>query len=222
MKDEHNNHGLGWDGPDVPIEEDQINSNANMEDNNEISDKQFKGPMHELMYLSREGKLIELYFKHGENLIYYFVTKILANVIGKRKWNSMGRQKLLSVFVTNSDDAFALLVMENNCFKWTDEFENPGICRKLKVKAQWSETADGSRNWSMEGMKRYMELFKALEKHKIQHKDRYKDMCEQIRKMEMERTMQTSKKKKKDQDNDNLLDDMSNDMNRELEQFLME
>lgn len=186
------------------------------------SDTSFKGPMHELLYLTSKGRLIELYFKHGENLIYHFVTKILSHVVGKRKWNNMGSKKLMNVFVTNSDEAFAMLVMENNCFKWTDEFENPSIDRRLKVRAQWTETEDGCRNWSIDGMKRYMELYKALEKHKLQHKDRYKDVMETMKMMEIERTNNTNKRKKKDMDNNQVPDDNSNYQNDELEQFLME
>ena len=71
-------------------------------------------------------------------MIYHFVMKILSNVVGKSKWNNMGSKKLMNVFVTNSDEAFAMLVMENNCFKWVDKIENPGVNRRLKVKAQWT------------------------------------------------------------------------------------
>ena len=90
----------------------------------------------------------------------------------------MSCKKLMNEFVTISDKAFAMLVMENNCFMWEDQYDNPGVQRRMKVKMQWTKTVDSSRNWSIEGMRRYMELYKALENHKQEHKGRYNEVMD--------------------------------------------
>ena len=197
------------------------NENVSLEDGYSRSDMVFKGPMHELIFMTKEGKLMELYFKHGEKLIYHFVTKILSNVIGKRKWNNMSCKKLMNVFVTNSDEAFAMLVMENNCLKWEDEYENPGMDRRMKMKTRWTETEDGSRSWSIEGMRRYMELYKGLDNDKEEHKGRYYEIMDIVRTMEIEKHNGSSKRKKRELMRNEEAVDISNNQNDELEQFLM-
>lgn len=215
LKEERNNDGLGLSGNTHQNTVSSVN-------NSSASEMVFKGPMHELLFITKEGKLIELYFEYGETLVYHFVSKILCNVIGKRKWNNMSCKKLMNIFITNSDEAFAMLVMENNCLKWEDEYENPGMDRGMKIRTKWTETEDGSRNWSVDGMRRYMELYKGLESRKQENKVRYYDIMNGMKRKQIEKhTYGSNKRKIKDLMQDEESAVVSNNELEELEAFLM-
>lgn len=85
-------------------------------------------------------------------------------VVGRRVWKKNSDLVPLRLFVTASDEAFAMLVLENNAEKWIDEIENPGKSRKDRSLSRYTEGIKESTSpnkWGKEGIQRFLELFES-------------------------------------------------------------
>ena len=195
---ERSNEGSGLDGIDENLQPtvDRVEGEEQRNGDNRASSLRFKGPMHEIIYMAKEGKLIDLYFKDDENVVYEFVTKVLAYVFSKRQWNLLSVEMKYDEFVTNSDEAFALLLVENNCYKWEDVFLNPDLPKDRRVKTQWTE-CNGDKKWSIEGMMRYKQLYEKLEEYKEAKREQYDKMVVRIKEKEIENDSRIRSRKKK-------------------------
>ena len=89
---------------------------------------------HILLKMGLEETIVTIYESDNMELIYYWVTRCLSNSTGKRKWNKFSCERRMKDFITFSDEAFAMLVLENNAKKWSDTVKYPTlkkrICRK--------------------------------------------------------------------------------------------
>ena len=111
------------------------------------------GFAHQLLALADDDKILSMYEEKKMDMIYTFTRLIVANVTGKRQWNKFSDSLLMHRFVTPSDEAFAVLILENNCEKWRDEFDNPNSNKSNKKKARWSEGGDRkARKWSKDAL----------------------------------------------------------------------
>ena len=81
-----------------------------------------KGIYHQLMKMAYMPCTIETIFECGnDDLIYLFYTIYMSQSVGKHKWNHYRKTKHLSSFVSTADEAFVMVIVENNVAKWMNE-----------------------------------------------------------------------------------------------------
>ena len=136
-----------------------------------------KGVHHELMKLAWNPNKIETILEsENDTLIYMFYLICVSRAVGKRKWNVYCKTKLLHEFVTPADEAFAMLVLENNVAKWMSEirFANTQIPEE-RFKALYTQGKTG-RKWNSCGTKRYIYLVKICKAYRLDDdkKQRYR------------------------------------------------
>lgn len=120
------------------------------------------GPVHTLLEICKNDMIHEVYKCMNDDVIFSFVECAIGSVIGRRLWKKRSDLMKLRNYVTPSDEAFAMLVLENNAEKWMDEFENPGTGRKDRCKARYTEgnqDAASPNTWGVDGIDRYMDLW---------------------------------------------------------------
>jgi hypothetical protein len=97
-----------------------------------------------------------------------FFDLFVINVVGAAKFRSRVVQQFVSSFVTISDEAFALLVLENCEEKWMDMYEKKETRSDKKNKytdGGKSCKSGRSRNlkgWSNRGLNRFNELYRLV------------------------------------------------------------
>jgi hypothetical protein len=119
--------------------------------------------------------------RYGEFLMYVdFVEYYVSAVIGLRHFEKYKCTKKYRDYVTISDEAFAILTIENNWDRWMDMAEN-NIWKTSAVPTKWTVTRDKTasagrsgnltqgrdalpqarryRGWSAQGILRYNQLF---------------------------------------------------------------
>ena len=111
----------------------------------------------------REGKLPQLQdiqllrYPDDEEPYFFFLDKILECVAGRRGWKKARTTQLVSQYCTVSDEAFALLTLENNWEKWEKrQKRGPG---KYTSSTQGNKMFEG---WSEEGLKRYNQIYQVV------------------------------------------------------------
>ena len=122
------------------------------------------GPVHTLLDICKNSLIQDIYKCDNDDVILSFVECAVGSVIGRRLWKKRADLVKLSTFVTPSDEAFAMVVLENNANKWIEEFENPGRGNKVKSKARYTQgvyEAASPNTWGPEGIDRYMELWES-------------------------------------------------------------
>jgi hypothetical protein len=106
------------------------------------------------------------------NRAFTFIVEHLAGVvIGHRCWKLNRCYTPLSEAMTISDEAFMLLVLENNCELWKDAVSNSVGCGKYTENARNRKFC----GWSDEGIKRFNKLIKEVRVNWVQQ---YKVMVE--------------------------------------------
>lgn len=103
-----------------------------------------------------------------------FVEYFVSAVIGNLRFKQNCCDNLLSQYATVSDEAFAILIMENNYGAWVDM----GLRKDTSsTEAPWKYTNGGkakgevassqhNRGWSEQGMQRFNELFDKVKKNR--------------------------------------------------------
>ena len=87
-----------------------------------------KGPISTLISAGMSKKVHLLYEKATLKVICAFVKHILRHMIGVREWKmNCGANRKMHEFVSTSDEAFALLVLENNAEKWHEQVTEPDL-----------------------------------------------------------------------------------------------
>src|SRR5687768_2577224 len=107
------------------------------------------------------------------NFIYFdFINHFVSTVVRKTKYKSDSCTRLLSKFATVSDEAFALLSLENNYDTWMD-MGLTGDTKTSRVQCKYTNdgksqgkiaTSQHNRGWSNEGLCRINELFDMAKK----------------------------------------------------------
>ena len=118
------------------------------------------GKYHKLMEMAwLKGNIEKIYESKDNELLYIFYLKCVSVVSGKRKWNKYSQSKKLRTFVTPSDEAFAMVCIENNLPKWMEEVRTGKMKPNEKKRSLYTEE-DNQKCWSIKGLLRYMQLCK--------------------------------------------------------------
>ena len=118
----------------------------------------------------------------AESTMIMFVENFLACVVGKVQWKRNVKKNLITKFTTNSDEAFALLVLENGWDEWIkiDAHEhfiskrglNEEKTRKVVGGGCYTAEAKGSiwfGGWKEEGVLRFNELCEIVKKDRAEN-----------------------------------------------------
>ena len=178
------------------------------------------------MKLSWERGNIETLFEtDNEDLIYTFYQKCVSRTVGKRNWNECSQVKKLADYVSASDEAFAMLVIENNLPKWMDElrFENQ-LTVKERRNTLYTEGKEG-RKWTTKGIVRYVELHMACEQYRsgdIDKRLNYRKIEDMVMRREILWNENSSRKRRK-MNNDVIINAEEEDHTEEdmTEQYLL-
>ena len=116
--------------------------------------------------------------RSAEGTYGWFATQFLPAVVGSRCWNANYRKKTLSLFVSISDEAFALVSFENNYERWSDMFQQKNT-KSSRVAALWTNSGaslkDGQskrfRGWAIAGIEKYNSYYDAIKKDRDQNPD---------------------------------------------------
>ena len=110
-----------------------------------------------------------------KNYIYYdFIHYFVSAVIGKMDYKKRLCSSLLSTYATVSDEAFAILSLENNYDTWMD-MALTGNTKTSSVPCKYTNggkskgtvaTSQHNKGWSDEGLCRFNELFDLVEKNR--------------------------------------------------------
>ena len=110
--------------------------------------------------------IIEELYKDSERF-FVFLSLVCKHVITKSKWKKYKESIPYYEFVTESDEAFAILIMDNNLIRYKDMI-NLGECKRdcwsqPKYTRMGSDRRTVGRGWSSEGKLKYFELTKAIQ-----------------------------------------------------------
>lgn len=138
------------------------------EDQNVLTDEHFGdipnssyGIAHKLMELAWKKQIhtiLTINTEGMDELVQFFYKKCVRNVVGKKTWNQNLECLSLKNFVTFSDEAYAMLYIESNVGKWMDEVRHPNKSRSQRKRSIYTESENGNRNWTDEGIRRFLEL----------------------------------------------------------------
>ena len=183
-----------------------------------------KGIYHKLLSYAWHTRKIETILETGDDdLLYLFYVNCVSRSVRKRRWNEYSQKKPLRTFVDPSDEAFAMLVLENNVSKWMDELQNGEVYSGNSLRKSLYTEGQQGRKWSVDGMMRFIELWKVCNEYRgndVQKKERYVYIEELISRREKIWNENSSRKRRKtcdDDDNETIND---NDDESELERVL--
>ena len=222
-----------------------IDSNTMEQEDNETPNENYnelislinekKGPIpkdigvsHRLMRMTWMPKNIEkIHDKQDNDLLYFFYSECVSRVVGKRKWNKYSQVRKMGNFVTTSDEAFAMIILENNLPKWMDELRHNGrLARNEKRKSLYTQE-DKSKGWSNKGQKRFIELCRICEDRRKGTEEK-KLRWNQIEKIVMDREIlwnDMSNRKRKRVEEENIsevtTEDNTSDEEADIENFML-
>lgn len=97
----------------------------------------------------------------NEDVFGVFCDEILRCVVGKLVWRERVCNELVSEIATPSDEALALLILENSWDRWEQIYEVGGDHKKATITAKWTsdpQYATPFSGWNLEGRERFNEL----------------------------------------------------------------
>ena len=133
-----------------------------------------------------------LQMRAKNNFIYYdFISYFVSAVIGRMDYRKKSCSMLLSNYATVSDEAFALLSLENNFETWMD-MGHTGNTKNSTVPCKYTNggksecknaRSQHNKGWSDEGLCRFNDLFDLVEKnreapHAKQFEEDFRKWCE--------------------------------------------
>ena len=98
-----------------------------------------------------------------------FCKRFLKCVVGDNTWKANHLKRPVEEFVTNSDEAFALVTLENNYKRWS-EMHKTGSSKQCVIEAKYTNSGESKKDgktkefsgWSEEGIKRFNELHRLV------------------------------------------------------------
>ena len=143
-----------------------------------------------------------------------------------QNWNECSQVKKLHEYESASDEAFAMLVLENNLPKWMDElwFEDQ-LTIKERRNTLYTEGKEG-RKWTTKGIVRYVEFHMVCEQYRNGNYDKvskYRRIEEMIIRREILWNENSSRKRRKiNQDMINNKEEDNNNKEHDMtEQYLL-
>ena len=108
-----------------------------------------------------------LQMRSNEKAFFQFCDHILPCVVGKKLWDKSMGVKHMSGIATTTDEAWALLVLENSWDVWKQQARSPNGKVELKERrsTKWTNTsslASRSEGWGQKGMRRFNELVRKV------------------------------------------------------------
>ena len=121
-----------------------------------------RGLYHKLLnYAWHTQRIKSILETNDDDLLFIFYVWCVSRSVRKRKWNKCSQTKKLSLFVDPSEDeAFAMLVLENNVSKWMDELRNGEVITGISIRRSLYTQGDQGWKWSTDGIMRFIELWK--------------------------------------------------------------
>ena len=166
-----------------------------LEDN---TDENVPTPAQDLLKLAKEEKIHELYSGEVDSKVFaYFIVNVVAHVVMKCKWNMHSHVRLMNSFVTLSDEAFAVLVLENNCDRWLDEAQHPNKTRHRRTKPKYTKDGGADAGWSIDGMFRFRNICEQIDFEKKRYPENYNMILQRIRSLEQECNSRSRRKRRK-------------------------
>jgi len=113
--------------------------------------------------------MLKLRKQGNEDTMTKFYNHFLSCVVGKCKWKKLVALKKVPLFATVTDEAFALLVLENNCGVWLHEDAKEYFMKNKKEQNKKEKANNGLYTgqakgatrfggWSVAGVQRFNEL----------------------------------------------------------------
>jgi hypothetical protein len=117
--------------------------------------------------------------ENKEDSYQIFCDHVLSQVVGKNDWKTRAGKEMISSIATVSDEAFAILLVENNYQVWEDDAL--GTCGEGGVKASSRYTVNGAgtkkyQGWTREGLKRFNTLAAMVHADRISNKGAFEKM----------------------------------------------
>ena len=156
-----------------------------------------KGPIHTIMDIAFHQKLEDIY-RYSDNVIYAFVTVILVKVVGSTCYRNGSCMMKMNKYVDKSDEAFALVCVENSCEKWIITLNYPDLKQKERPFSRYTQNQINSkRRWGSRGIRRFMQIIEALDRWKLNNGERYDNILCMILKKERDNVRKTGSRKRK-------------------------
>ena len=150
----------------------------------------FKTPkelMKDLIKLSdhQEIKYILKSLYDNEEMFYIYLHFCVSNVISKTKWKHNKYDKRYHEYITVSDEALSLLILDNNSRRYLEMSEKIGIIdAKINAKPKYTLVNGAQKfkgkGWNRRGRMRYMEFSLAIENWRESNEDRMNDLSDWI------------------------------------------
>ncbi len=113
--------------------------------------------------------------RENPDVAFIFFEFFLPPVVGRKKFKMNADLKEISNFVTVSDEAFAVLLLENSWEKWADELvKRTNDPEKVKPPL-FTKTPDSGKKfsgWSAQGIKYFNDLYDIIENDRKKDKKR--------------------------------------------------
>lgn len=124
------------------------------------------GPVHALLRIVQEYNADDLY-KCSDSILLAFAKNVLCHVNGKSDWEQKVKltSAKLSDFITVSDEAFAMILIENSARKWLFQARYPNYKKEGKrVPSSKYTEQEGISGWKDTGITRFTQLCKLCQK----------------------------------------------------------
>lgn len=140
-----------------------------------------------------------------------FCKEVLSCVVGRVLWNRKKSEKLINQIATVTDEAFALLVLENNWESWTyllDHFkaiedaktkEDKAALRADAPPAKYTSNPQAAlkyQGWDNEGRARFNELCTLVKKNRNEDEGEFHEWFKKCKLDEKEQAAMTGKRKR--------------------------
>ena len=127
----------------------------------------------------------------------FFCDNILAQVVGKTRWKTTSDTDMIHTFVKVSDEAFALLLLENSWDCWHAVATN----RKTEdTHTLYTVNGAGTKKnqgWNRVGLRRFVELVDEVKEDRAADHSKYDEDSFEVRFLEEKRNSPSSKRGKK-------------------------
>ena len=130
---------------------------------NLLSDMDQKGKVEEMVKRICGRRMDKIYSR--EDLFHMFLRLVVKNVIFKNNWNHKRDSIKYYKYVTVSDEAFAMLMLENHGERYMHMMDGKDLATQPAPKyTQVKGSSSINKGWSDEGKMRYMELVMETER----------------------------------------------------------
>lgn len=120
-----------------------------------------RGPYHSILKLAYHRKIHDILKCKDDTVLQVYATKVLPFAVGKQKWNTCSKMVDYYRFVTTSDEAFAMILLENGAPRWLDQLKEEKKSRKDLQNTRYTQgdlITNKAPGWSDEGIERYVSL----------------------------------------------------------------